>query len=150
MKKPFIYTVASIVIVGCVLFSQVLKDVWFRFFPRGDEYGLAFNPERVKRGIFPIPENWNTRDHAGYTKTWKASPAERPHTSKIVVMDKSGIDSEVDYFSMDGYGIEIIYNYRQETTPWTITLSTGDGERILTKEQADSVLLKWGISGDHR
>lgn len=145
MKKNILSALGLILVVFCVLFFQVIKDGWFRFFPSGIEYGVSYNHERAKRGILPIPENWSTRDNDEYSKVWKPSSAGGVRNSKIVVADKNGIDSEVDYLSRDGYSMEMIYRYKEVLNPWSLTLETKGKKRFITKVQSDSVLREWGI-----
>jgi|GEM_PF-2101687 len=145
MRKNIISVFALILVVFCTLFFQVIIDAWFRLFPVGNEYGVAYNDERVKRGILPIPENWSTRDYDEFSKTWKPCPGVEVRTSKIVVADENGIDSEIDYISKDEYLLEMIYNYKNASNPWRISFETNSKSRLLTKVQADSVLLQWGV-----
>jgi hypothetical protein len=144
-KKQVMSFLGLVLIVFCTLFFQVIKDGWFSFFPLGSEYGVAYNNERLKRGILPIPESWCTCDNAEHSKTWKPSLGEGVRKSKIVVADKEGIDSEVDYLSRDGCSIEMIYSYGEVSNPWRIALETKGKKKLITKAQADSVLLEWGI-----
>jgi hypothetical protein len=129
-----------------------------------ENYGIAFNPERLKRGIPTIPPGWKI-DNDGYIDCYDPKPdTSKPYhlRKRVFVGSKGEIVGEEDAFysgkSFEFYDhrkydqeVEISYYYAKETNdnPWQITVMLDKDSRIksaATLEEADQVLKSWGLS----
>ena len=115
------------------------------------------NDERVKHGIPIIPDGWNVKIDLARDVWTNEANIEIKHQDKITSKIR-----EFDRFvnnSQDGKGwiLEQEFNFlnlRENENPWSIVLiSTRNQEgeyksesQSISKEQADSVLIKWGLN----
>ena len=121
-----------------------LRQVWYDWFPVGNEYGQAFNETRNSIGVLELPDDWTTSDNAYEFKTWRPEGASNIRTMKTVRIENDTIVAEIDYLKNDIYTMQIKYSYLIDT-PWEIKIQYEDNDLSLSKSQADSVLAVWGV-----
>jgi hypothetical protein len=129
------------------------------------KYGSEYNPERIKRGIPIIYENWITQPSTKESVIW--TPPEgrarttAEHDAKVIILEKNIITKEVDGFineidSNNIFGLTIEYDYLTQLNHWKCTVTdlkykmakkkTGKASYDISIIQADSVLASWGLS----
>lgn len=143
---------ALLVLLIVLAVTGGLGALYYRVFPLGGRYGKDFNSERIKRGLLPIPENWENDDYGALKKIWEPLEEEEGfRSSKVVVLeDGRSIVYEEDYIFFGDVGVQIGYSYSNEAlglNPWKVTFQDeARNHTIISKEQLDSILVKWGVT----
>lgn len=129
------------------------------------KYGVAYNPERKKRGIPVIPPTWTIRAMGDYFECFDPKPDEtKPHRLlKQVFMDQNGlITKETDtfysgktfYWPTDQVTlpqrITMEYSYfpANAENPWKTNATLGPDQFSIeiTIQEADRLFASWGLS----
>jgi hypothetical protein len=151
MKRgSVISTVICIVLMVALYFGGSLYHL---IHPKGEAFGMAYNSERQRRGILPLPKGW-TNDYTGDTKEWY--PPQRPdsgvfRSSKLVAVDDDEIQYEDDNITNKHAGITekltMHYDFDADTHPWSFSYSASGMKQPVnfTLVQADSLLQAWNF-----
>jgi len=130
-----------------------------------EQYGVAYNSERITNGIPIIPSSWSI-SYLGDCFDCVNEKADRtkPHRlAKRVFLDKAGVITQEEdrYYSGKSFydpsqqitlpeEIALYYDYAKEKTanPWRIYAHLGPDRRLddVSLEEADRLLASWGLS----
>lgn len=147
IKKSSVWTTLI-----CMFFMAVLyfgETIYYHFYPRGERFGVAFNDERKRLGILPLPANWET-EYTTETKDWY-TPA-RPvqgvfRSSKLVRVEDDHIEFEEDHITNihDETTESLTLHYDYDHARWTYTYAASGLSKSfhLTRPQADSLMQAW-------
>jgi hypothetical protein len=125
-----------------------------------DQFGRAFNAERIKLGVPVIEEHW-VAHHAGSTgalwmnKSHRIQSQSAHHSSKRTrIENKKWISDEDDFdrFVNDSVSHLVVYIYNVDSNLWKCTLSIHrfnsyppSRAQTISLTQADSIIGSWGL-----
>ena len=148
MKKGSVLsTIICIIFLATIYFGE---NIYYHFYPKGERFGVAFNDQRKKLGILPLPPNWHT-DYKDETKDWY-SPV-RPsqgvfRSSKLVRVEDDHIEFEEDHITnihnQTTESLTLHYDY-DSASHWSYAYAATGLSRTfkLSSEQADSLMKAW-------
>jgi len=165
IMKTCLLVVLGIIITCCV--ACLMFGLFNYLSTRNPKYGKDFNPEREKRGLPIIPENWELRDVFGNCITWgfpQFSPSEDPpyprySQKQIVIVDENTIE-ETDFYEGSRIVTTLVGDHLRDDLNIICTyhlddvndikceayLSTGGYTIDKNREEAIAVLKEWGLS----
>jgi len=134
--------------------------------PEVKTYGPAWNAERAKRGITPIPKGWRPEHSWAVAEVRWSSPAPpamgKPmHFNKYVSWNAKGITLEQDTFFSGGKVTErdpdwngaktweevvLSYDYREPDQPWSFFYNGDPATGPKTLEEARELVRSWGLT----
>ena len=128
-------------------------------------YGVAYNSERAKLGLPPVPNGWKIynygqyfdciNEHADRSKPHRSGKRVSLGTNGVIAYEQDSFYSGQKFldphqqFTREQY-ISILYDYSASTnsSPWRILadLSPNRVQVSLTLQEADRILASWGLS----
>jgi len=163
--KQSVKTSVLIILLAVVVLCAVCAacGLYIFLFPPDERYGKGLNPERERRGLPIIPDNWISTGGMPDDMTWQRSFSEvpeRPYYSHkhVTVIDENTFE-EVDYYEGarlvttlvgDHYYdyVKITCTYHLNDTSYlkcTAIFSTGGNFRTISREEGIAILNEWGL-----
>jgi hypothetical protein len=150
------------------MLKSLLITILFIFQLSPPKHGIAYNPERIKRGIPVIEKEWilyetDTIDRRELRILYQpAGPRRRPysgpvHEKKFLFFKDDTLSAEEDFYvkQYDDRKYKLLLSYSYKTNDWgsiglaETTEANGKKqtrENGITLSQADSTLASWGLS----
>jgi hypothetical protein len=145
-------------LIGLILFASCSPGISYV-----KKYGLAYNSERERLGIPPIPSTWTIQDMGNYFDCFDPNPSQKmPHRLfKRVFIENGIISKETDtfyngktfYFAPEQItlpqevSLEYDYLRGKDGNPWKAhaDLNSAERSKSISIEEARQILTEWGL-----